>query len=105
MGAKYKEAYCCALLRINAACCDCWASSQLVALRWPRVAVAEKVISLTRSRKIGSGNVTTAPLHVGPPQYGLSLFPLGRSELVADSCCQLVPTFQRWQSNKLLTFN
>lgn len=33
----------------------------VVALRCPRVAVAKKVISLARSRKIGPGNVTAAP--------------------------------------------
>ena len=56
---------------------------------WPK-----KVISLTRSRKIGLGNVTTAPLHVGPPHDGSSLLAFGRSDLVARSCHQLSRTFQ-----------
>lgn len=60
----------------------------LVALRWPRVAVAKKGYLAHAPRRSGQATSLLRPLHVGPPHNGLSLFILGRPELDVS---QLLP--------------
>lgn len=55
----------------------------------PEGGCGQKVISLYRSQWIGSGDVTTAPLHVETPHDGLSLLLLGWPEPGSPSCRQL----------------
>lgn len=63
----------------------------------PEGGCGQKVISLYRNQRIGSGDVTTAPLHVGTPHDGLSLLHLGRPEPGSPSCRQLWKTLKRWR--------
>lgn len=91
----YKEARCCAL-RINAVVMVARrrvSLGQLLALRWPKVAVAKGYLTSKAPGGLGQGDVTNCALHVGTPHDGLSLLLLGRPELVHPSWCQLAATF------------